>query len=356
MNVAALLMVAGLALLLGGAEALVRGAARLASALGVSPLLVGLTIVAWGTSAPELVVSTMAAWSGRVDIAVGNVVGSNVFNVLFILGAAAAVAPLAVSRQLVRIEVPLLVLTSLLVWWFATNGHIGRSKGFLLLLLGVAYTALAVRMGATADQSEPVVVRTQPSRAYNVALIVAGVGLLVVGARWFVHGAAEVARWLGVSELVIGLTIVAGGTSAPEFATSVVAAFKKERDLSVGNVIGSNLFNLFFVLGAAASIAPQGVPVAPAALHFDFPVMVAVAVACLPVFFTGQTIARWEGWLFLGHGAAYWAYLLFASAEHDALPMFSNVMLVFVIPLTLVTLLVSVARQLRRARRPQPSL
>ncbi len=350
--IAGLLLVVGLGLLLGGAEALVRGASRLATALGVSPLLVGLTVVAWGTSAPEFVVSTMAAVQGQPDIALGNVVGSNVFNVLFILGAAAAVAPLVVARQLVWIEVPLLVGVSLVTWALAADARIGRGDGILLLLFGLGYTVFAVRYGA-APESNDFEKGGDPSRqrlAYHGAFVVVGLGALVVGSRWFVQGAVEIARWLGVSELVIGLTIVAGGTSLPELATSVVAALKGERDISVGNVVGSNLFNLLFVLGAAAAISSDGVKVASAALHFDLPVMVAVAVACFPIFFTGHTIARWEGWLFLGYGAAYWAYLLLASGEHAMLPLFNRVMLAFVVPLTLITLAVSLVRSLRRGQ------
>ncbi len=345
----ALLLVAGLGLLVCGAEALVRGAARLATALGVSPLLVGLTVVAWGTSAPELVVSTLAALQGQPDIALGNVVGSNVFNVLFILGAAAIVSPLVVARQLVWIEVPILVGVSLVTWALAADARIGRGEGILLLVLGLAYTVFAMRYGAVPPSTDlgEEVDTAKHKLASHVAFVVVGLGCLVVGARWFVHGAVEIARWLGVSELVIGLTIVAGGTSLPELATSVVAAVKGERDISVGNVVGSNLFNLLFVLGAAATISSRGIEVAAAALTFDFPVMVAVAVACFPIFFTGHRIARWEGWLFLGYGAAYWTYLLLASGDHDTAPLFSRVMLAFVMPLTIVTLAVSVARQLR---------
>lgn len=346
---ALLLALCGLALLIAGAESLVRGAARLATAVGVSPLLVGLTVVAWGTSAPELAVSLAAAVQGQPDIAVGNVVGSNVFNVLFILGAAAAVAPLAVSQQLVRIEVPILVLASVFSWYLAADGQITRGEGFALLATGLAYTGFALRTGAAAENQVPTdAVDGAAMRTLgHVALVVVGLAALVLGSRWFVAGAVHIARWFGVSELVIGLTIVAGGTSLPELATSIVAAVRGERDISVGNVVGSNLFNLLFVLGGAAAVSGY-VPVAQGALSFDFPVMVAVAVACLPVFFTGHRIARWEGWLFFGYGIAYWTYLFLASAHHDALPAFHVVMLAFVIPLTLVTVAVSVARQIRR--------
>ncbi|GIV04227.1 MAG: sodium:calcium antiporter [Fimbriimonadales bacterium] len=346
------LLVTGLGLLILGAEALVRGAARLATAWGVSPLLVGLTVVAWGTSAPEFVVSVMAALNGQPDIAVGNVVGSNIFNVLFILGASAAVTPLVVSRPLVTVQVPILVVVSLLTWGLVFDQRLSRVEGLLLILGALAYTVFSIRTESAPANEElgTTTRRWYESPWYNALLVLCGLVSLVVGSRWFVRGAVELARWLGVSELVIGLTIVAAGTSLPELATSVVAALRGERDISVGNVVGSNLFNLLVVLGGAALVSSTGIRVASAALHFDIPVMVAVAVACLPVFFTGHKIARWEGWLFLAYGLLYWAYLLAASAEHDALPMFNRVMIVFVFPLTAITLLVSVARQLQRGR------
>jgi cation:H+ antiporter len=171
--------------------------------------------------------------------------------------------------------------------------------------------------------------------------------MLVSGAQWLVEGAVAIARLLGVSELIIGLTIVAVGTSLPELATSVVAAIRRERDIAVGNAIGSNIFNILSVLGLTALVAPNGVAVSPAALNFDLPVMIAVAVACLPVFFNSYRIERWEGVMFLGYYVAYTAYLALAATEHEALPLFSSVMLWFVIPLTAVTLLVVTVRTLR---------
>lgn len=348
MTVALLYLSAGLLLLLLGAEILVRGASRLAVALGLSPLLVGLTVVAWGTSAPEFVVSVVATLQGQPDVAVGNVVGSNVFNVLFILGASAAVTPMVVSRQLVRVEVPILIAVSWITWTFATDRHFAPLEGAGLLLLGIGYVVFALRSGNAHPPADAIPPAAEHRIAAPAGLVVFGLLLLVIGSRWFVGGAVEIARWLGVSELVIALTIVAGGTSLPELATSVVAAVKGERDISVGNVIGSNLFNLLFVLGSVVAISGSGIVVAPAALAFDIPFMVAVAVACLPIFFTGHTIARWEGWLFLAYGVAYWAYLLLSATEHDALPLFSRTMLAFVLPLTVLTVAVSVVRHVRR--------
>jgi cation:H+ antiporter len=183
----------------------------------------------------------------------------------------------------------------------------------------------------------------------NVALIVGGLALLVLGARWLVQGAVAIAQRLGVSELVIGLTVVAGGTSLPELATSVLAGLRGERDIAVGNVVGSNLFNLLAVLGLSALVAPQGVPVSSAILWFDLPVMIAVAGACLPMFFTGYAISRWEGSVFLGFYGAYTAYLILAATQHDALSTFSVAMGAFVLPLTALTLLVLGLRAFRGA-------
>jgi cation:H+ antiporter len=186
--------------------------------------------------------------------------------------------------------------------------------------------------------------------AAQVGLVIAGLAALVLGSNWLVDGAVIIAKALGVSDLVIGLTIVAAGTSMPEVATSVMAAIRGERDIAVGNVVGSNIYNILAILGAASVVAPEGIPVAPAALRFDIPVMIAVAVACLPIFFTGHLIARWEGWLFLGYYAAYTLYLILGATQHDALPVFSQIMMLFVAPLTVVTLLILAARAHRAQR------
>jgi len=340
-------LVLGLALLIGGAELLVRGASRLALQLGITPLVVGLTVVAFGTSSPELAVSVQAGLEGKAGIAVGNIVGSNIFNVLVILGLAALVLPLAVSQQLVRLDVPLMIGVSALFWVMAFDGRIGTVDALVLVSGVVAYTLLAVREGRrqalAADEFEP-----EPGASNSLfdrlpvqlVAIGAGLALLVVGASWLVDSAVQIARLLGVSEVVIGLTIVAAGTSLPELATSVVAALRGERDISVGNIVGSNLFNLLSIGGIAALVTPGGLEVAASLVRFDIPVMIAVAFACLPIFATGHLIARWEGALFVGYYIAYVTYLILKATEHAALPPFSTVMLSFVLPLTAVTLLV----------------
>jgi len=351
----------GLVFLVVGAEALVRGASSLAGKAGIAPLTIGLTVVAFGTSAPELAVSIGSSLSGQPDVALGNVVGSNIFNVLFILGVAALAAPLTAATQLIRMDVPLGIVVSAGILLLAVNGTIGRAEGLLLTTGIVLYTAfLIVQSRASADErpdsSSPEEAAASwmgtpfssiPDWLRDLVLVLVGLALLVVGARWFVDGAVEISRRLGVSELVISLTIVAGGTSLPEAATSLLASLRGQRDIAVGNVVGSNLFNLLAVLGLSATVAPDGLPVSAAVLWFDLPVMLAVAVACLPIFFTGYVIERWEGGLFLGYYGAYTAYLILGATQHDALSTFSLVMGAFVVPLTAVTLAVLAIRAWR---------
>ncbi len=355
----ALLFVAGLAGLVLGATLLVRGASKLALSFGISPLVVGLTIVAFGTSAPEVAVSVGAVLDGRTDIAVGNAVGSNIFNVLFILGASALITPLVVNLQLIRQEVPIMIGASLLLLALGLDGGIGLWDAALMAALMVAYTVFLVVQSRRAsaqhteydDEVTPAAEGAWDAKLpVQLLLIAAGLGFLVIGSDALVGAAVNFAKALGVSDVVIALTIVAAGTSMPEVATSITAALKGERDIAVGNVVGSNTFNILGCLGISGLAAGSaGLPLAPSLLSFDIWVMLAVALACLPVFVTGREIARWEGGLFVGYYVAYVAYLILAAQQHDALPFFSNVMLGFVVPLTVVTLIVML---LRPARQP----
>jgi cation:H+ antiporter len=355
-----ILFVVGLALLIGGAELLVRGASRLALAFGISPLVVGLTVVAYGTSSPEVAVNLQAGFAGNTDLALGNVIGSNIANVLLVLGMAALVAPLIVRSQLVRIDVPVMIGVSVLLLVLARDGWLTRLECALLLTGAVVYSVLALRKGrrnpmttdAEVSTEEFVKVFRRPHRGIprHSGYVVIGLGLLVLGSRWLVDGAVEFALWLGVSQLVIGLTVVAVGTSLPEVATSIIAALRGERDLAVGNVVGSNIFNILLVLGIAGVIVPEDFRVPASALNFDLLVMIAVAVACLPIFFTGAEIARWEGGLFLAYFVAYTTFLILRAQEHDVLPEFSRVMLAFVLPLTGITLLVLALHALHQQR------
>jgi len=355
--------VAGLVLLLWGAEWLVRGASRLALALGLAPIVVGLTVVSIGTSAPELAISIGSAISGTPDIALGNVVGSNIANVLLILGLVALIVPLIVHRQLVWLDVPLMIAASLLAFAMALDGLIARWEGAVLVVAAIAYVVFLIRMAKRHPEQVPKDPELESAETTNdiaaspklgvfkqVLLMAAGLAMLIGGAHFLVRAATQIATALGLSDLVIGLTVVAVGTSLPEIATSILSAIRGQRDLAVGNIVGSNIFNLLLVLGATAVLAPGGVPVGASAIRFDLPVMTAVAVACLPIFFNGHRIARWEGALFLGYYIAYTAYLLMAAANHAALADFRFVMLAVVIPLTVLTLAVITWRNLHALR------
>jgi cation:H+ antiporter len=354
------MFIAGLAALVAGATLLVRGASRLALRLGISPLVVGLTVVAFGTSAPEMAVSTDAVLAGRTALAVGNAVGSNIFNILFVLGLAALITPLHVHRQVIRQETPIMIGGAALLLVLGLDGHIGLVDSLLLLGLMLAYTAFLVlqsRAELAADNKDAYDADLLPSTAtqwdagmpVQLALIVAGLVLLVLGSDAMVSAAVVFARTLGMQEAVIGLTIVAAGTSLPEVAASVTASLKGERDIAVGNVVGSCLFNMFGVVGLARLVANlaggAALPVPGNILQFDLWVMLAATLACLPIFLTGRTIARWEAGLFLAYYAAYTTYLVLATQRHGGAQAFADAMLGFVVPLTLVTLMVSMARR-----------
>jgi cation:H+ antiporter len=354
MNV--LLFLSGLAALVAGASLLVRGASKLALSFGISPLVVGLTIVAFGTSAPEVAVSVGAVFDGKTDLAIGNVVGSNIFNVLFILGASALITPLAVNVQLIRQEVPIMIGASLLLLVLWLDRTLGVEDSALLFALLIVYTVFLVRQSrrqsgqAQAEYAEdfrPAQTGAWDSKVpVQITLIVVGLFALVYGADWLVTASVNFAKAMGVSDLVIGLTIVAAGTSMPEVATSIAAALKGERDIAVGNVIGSNTFNILGCLGLSGlASGSHGLVMPPAVLAFDIWVMLAVALACLPVLITGREIARWEGGVFLLYYLSYVAYLILAAQRHAALEPFSMVMMSFVIPLTVITLIVVLVRK-----------
>lgn len=345
------MFVAGLLALIAGADLLVRGASKLALSFGLSPLVVGLTIVAFGTSAPEVAVSLGAVLEGQTDIALGNVVGSNIFNVLFILGLSAIITPLVVNIQLIRQEVPIMVGASLLLLVLSLDGGLSVFDGAMLFGLMVAYTVFLVIQSRKETQAanDEYAAEVQPAAAgswdsklpMQLLLIAGGLALLVVGSQWLVDAAVIFAKSLGVSDVVIGLTIVAAGTSMPEVATSIMAAVKGERDIAVGNVVGSNTFNILGCLGLSGMASGSlGLVVPEAVLNFDIWVMLVVALACIPVFMTGREIARWEGAVFLLYYIAYVAYLILAAQQHAALGTYSSVMMGFVLPLTVVTLVV----------------
>ncbi len=353
------LFVIGLLFLLGGADVLIRGASAIARRLGISPLLVGLTIVSLGTSAPEVAVSVTSAYHGEADMALGNVLGSNIFNILAILGSSALVAPLIVQRQLIRFDVPVMIMAALATFLLALDGTLDAFDGTLLLSGLMFYTLLLVRIARrSADKPPPPPVDASPRWSQRLwaqlAMIAAGLALLVIGSGWLVDGAIIFARLLGVSELVIGLTIIAVGTSLPELATSIIAVAKGERDIAVGNAIGSNILNLLLVLGLTSVVSPTGIPVPAEAIGFDIPVMLAVCFACLPSFITGSKISRWEGGFFVGYYIAYTLFLILSSLSNSNLGTFSRTMLWFVIPLTVLVFAFTLVQEFLKRKPSKP--
>jgi len=303
------LLLAGLLFLTAGAEALVRGSSALARRLGLTPLVVGLTVVAFGTSAPELVVSLEAAVSGQGDLALGNVVGSNIFNVGVILGLTALLCPIAVSLPVIRFDTPVMIAVSLLGVGLVALGEVPRVAGALLVTALAAYTALNIRQARRQARAEAAgesagAGSTSGSIRVDLLFVAGGLGMLVLGSHLLITSATALARALNVSEAVIGLTVVAAGTSMPELATSVAAALRRQPDIAVGNVVGSNIFNILGILGTAAAARPLS---APGVGMRDAWVMLAFAVAVLPLFWTDRRVLRWEGVLLLaGYGGYLW--------------------------------------------------
>lgn len=309
MLITVILILGGLLLLSFGAESLVRGSAALALRLGVTPLVVGLTVVAFGTSSPETVVSIQSAFNGNSALAIGNVIGSNISNVALILGLSALIRPLRVQARIIRREIPLMVLASILLCLLLMGGQLNRLEGLLLLVASIAYTALAYisarknRDKIVEKEYEDALPRPKGEAWANLAFIIVGLILLIVGANLLVGGAITIAEWFGVSQVVIGLTIIAVGTSLPELATSIAAASKGEGDIVIGNVIGSNVLNILFVLGMAALIAP----IYTNDLRLiDLAVMVGSAAIVFPLMRRGFHLTRLEGAFLL---AGYISYL-----------------------------------------------
>lgn len=284
-----------LILLFVGAEGLVKGSSSLALRAGLSRLMVGLTIVAFGTSSPELVVSVKAALSHQGDISIGNVVGSNSFNIGVILGLTALVCPIPVHLQVIKIDAPIALGVAILLPFFLLNHFLGRVEGLTLFIGIIAYLWMSVYLGRKADSkdhSDVSIPSVSRHWLIDAGFILAGLAVLVLGSRLLVDHAVILATALGVSEAVIGLTIVAAGTSMPELATSVVAAFRKQPDIAIGNVVGSNIFNIFGILGVAALVSPLH---APGISRSDYIVMIAFTALLIPLLYTGRLLHRIEG-------------------------------------------------------------
>jgi len=306
------LLVAGVVLLYAGAEFLVRGSSNLALRLGVSALTVGLTIVAFGTSMPELVVSVKSGFDGLGDIALGNVIGSNIFNVAVILGVCGLVRPISVNSRIMKVDLPVMLAVSLVLLLFLADKNINRIEAAILLTGIIVYTVMTIRSGKKSIAQQPcetdsgTVQHPKGSVLIDVVMIIGGLVALVIGSRAFVKGAVGVAHLLNVSEAFIGLTIVAAGTSLPELATSVVASIKKEGDIAVGNIVGSNIFNILAILGVSGLLTPlesKGIGMV------DLAFMMVTAVALVPLIGKKLRLDRIGGGLFMAIYGAYMFYL-----------------------------------------------
>lgn len=359
MFVPVVLILAGLVLLVAGGELLVRGASTLAKLAKIDPLLVGLTVVALGTSAPEMAVCLYATLAGQPDMALGNVIGSNIANVLLILGVSAMVAPLVVSIRLVRLDVPVMIVASIALFVMAWSGRIGRLDGAILLTGLVVYMAWLFWQIRREKQPLSMLAATEPGDDkprnkkniwVQLVLITLSIGLLVLGSNWLVQGASEIARYMGVSDLVIGLTIVAVGTSLPELSASLMAVLRGNRDMAIGNCVGSNILNILAVMGLTGLIAPDGVTVPATAIQSDLPIMLVVAIACLPVFATGGRISRWEGFVFFAYFIVYMVWLFFVQTNAPVTEVYAFTILGFVIPLTVITFALIAYRTIRANR------
>ncbi|MFM8683948.1 MAG: calcium/sodium antiporter [Chthoniobacterales bacterium] len=316
MTLTIVILIVGLVLLYFGAEGLVRGSSSLALRLGVGPLLVGLTVVAFGTSTPELVVSLKAAYLGQGDISVGNVVGSNICNIGLILGFSALIIPIKVASQIVRVDTPIMIGVTALALFCLHDGSLSRVEGIVLFVLLVAYVLFSIRL-ARQQATDPLAGEFSEEIKISkwgvwqdIAFIVAGLVMLVFGARFLVEAAIDIAKAFGLSEAVIGLTIVAVGPSLPEFATSLVAALKKEADIAVGNVVGSNIFNVLGILGISSAVTPLS---SAGITDIDLGVMAGFAVVLWIFSRTGFRITRTEGLILLVAYIGYISWLILRS-------------------------------------------
>lgn len=355
-----IMFILGLTALVLGAELLVRGASKLGVAIGISPLVIGLTVVAYGTSSPELAVSIKGALTSHPDMVIGTCLGSTIFNILIILGLSALVAPLVVSHQLIWYEVPIMIGAHLLLLVLSLDGKIDKIDALILFTGIITYTLFALHKGrrgpkaVTEEYQEAFPKKTSGLKPLSIfkelAFILFGLGFCVIGSGWLLDSAVTMARLLGVSELMIALTIVAGGTSFPELATSLVATVRGERDIAIGNVVGSNIFNILGIIGITGLIAPEDIIIAPTVIKFDLPIAILACIACSPIFFTGHKISRWEGLLFLTFYAAFITYSILAAKNHESLPMFNVLVWWFIIPITLFTFTVIMYRTILKKR------
>ncbi len=354
--IALLALIGGLVGLVVGGHLVVAGASDLGARLGLTPVVIGLTIVAAGTSAPELAVVAQSVAVGDAELAVGSVIGSNIANVLLVLGLAATLGTIRVASRVVRVDIPIMIGASVLFLLLALDHRVGRLDGAVFFAGAVGFVGwtlrAARRTGAAPDAADPAQV-APPIRRAVIGLIV-GVGALAIASRFVVSGAEAIATELGVPELIVGLTVVALGTSAPEIVTTLLAALQGRRDLAVGNAVGSNIFNILLVLGAPALLAADGIRVSADAVRLDLPILVATAVACLPIVYWDHKLDRWQGGVFVAYYVAYLTFLALDATDHGAADPFALVLLGFVLPLTVLTVAIGVSRQ-RRAMKSSPT-
>ncbi len=333
--------VTGLIALIGGAEILVRAVTRLASAIGISRLIIGLTVVAFGTSAPELAISIKAGISGQTDLMLGNIIGSNISNTLLILGLVAMLIPLKVNKWLIKSDLPIMIGITAVVYFFSLNGMITFWECLILTGLLITYLIFLARQGGAG--TDEIIVK--PKRKISSLLIylffcIVGFVLLITGAQWMIDSALIFAEWIGVSELVIGLTVVAIGTSLPEIVVVMVAAIKKERDIAVGSIIGSNILNLLAVLGVSGLFIQGPIPVQDVLIRFDIPLLIVISILCVPIFYTGYRITRWEGGIFLFFYGSYLYYLYLSGTGHHLLELFTFLMSRWIIPMIILIIVI----------------
>lgn len=317
---------AGLVIIIVGAELVLRSASRIAAMLGIKPIVIGLTVVAIGTSFPELAVGITAVADGKGELAVGNIAGTNILNILFILGLSAAIRPLPLQLLSIRFDVPVMIASTIVLIVMAWDGTLSRFEGILLVLAAVIYYIAIVRLSRRespkirkeyAEEFSPEVLLEKPEWATgvgNTVVLLAGIALTVFGASLLVAGAVSIAQVLGVTDAVIGLTIVAIGTSTPELVTTIIATAKDDRDVAVGNLIGSSISNILVILGFTCVAAPDGVDVSRDVLWLDLPLAAAVAIACYPVFRSNRRVSRWEGITFVTAYILYLGTLIFLRA------------------------------------------
>lgn len=315
----ALLIIVGFVGLLGGAELLVRGGTGLALRLGITPIVIGVTVVSLGTSMPELAVGIDAARQGSAGLAVGNIVGTNLVNLLLILGLSALITPILLDTRTVRFDLPSMTAVSVVLLLLSLDGTLGALDGLVLLLLGVGYTVGVLRT----SRRETAVVEAEYKAEYapskrrtwlDVVSLIVGIAIIVIGATLLVDGSVDAARAFGVSDEVIGLTIIAIGTSAPELVTTIVSTIRGDRDIALGNLLGSSVYNIAFILGITILAAPGVVEVPDEVRGGDLLLMVGAAVACVPVFMSGRRITRLEGGIFVAAYVAYLTWLLVTRA------------------------------------------